>query len=86
MLLLRCSQAEENVNTVFVPPVSRHEWWVPGKIVDIRRRLADNWRSSGNRDVLLLDVALDNYFRWGLTLAQSTCMQVAAQRCISKSS
>lgn len=42
---------------------NRHEWWVPGKIVEIRHRLADNWRSSGNRDVLLLDIALDNYFR-----------------------
>lgn len=43
----------------------RNEWWVPGKILEIRHRLADNWRTSGNRDVLLLDIALDNYFRWG---------------------
>jgi hypothetical protein len=37
---------------------------VPGKILEIRHALAGNWRTSGNRDVLLLDIALDNYFRW----------------------
>jgi alpha-glucan,water dikinase len=37
---------------------------VPGKILDIRRRLDGTWRSPGvSRDVLLLDIALDNYFR-----------------------
>lgn len=53
------------VTTTTTTPSYRNEWWVPGKIVEIRHRLADNWRSSGNRDVLLLDIALDNYFRWG---------------------
>lgn len=44
----------------------RHEWWVPGKILDIRRRLDGIWRAPGvSRDVLLLDIALDNYFRSG---------------------
>jgi alpha-glucan,water dikinase len=39
---------------------------VPGKIVEVRKRLADVWRSpGGSRDVLLLDIALDNYFRCG---------------------
>jgi alpha-glucan,water dikinase len=42
---------------------NRAEWWVPGKILEIRHRLADAWRGSGSRDVLLLDIALDNYFR-----------------------
>jgi hypothetical protein len=37
---------------------------VPGKILEIRHRLADAWRGSGARDVLLLDIALDNYFRY----------------------
>lgn len=42
----------------------RNEWWVPGKIVDIRQRLAPVWRAPGGpRDVLLLDIALDSYFR-----------------------
>jgi hypothetical protein len=40
---------------------------VPGKILEIRHALAGNWRASGNRDVLLLDIALDNYFRCGPT-------------------
>lgn len=44
---------------------NRNEWWVPGKIVDARRRLAGYWQSpvGAPRDVLLLDVALDAYFR-----------------------
>jgi alpha-glucan,water dikinase len=43
---------------------NRNEWWVPGKLVEVRKRLSDVWRSpGGSRDVLLLDIALDNYFR-----------------------
>mmetsp|Transcript_22316 Transcript_22316/g.61890 ORF Transcript_22316/g.61890 Transcript_22316/m.61890 type:complete len:1108 (+) Transcript_22316:271-3594(+) len=43
---------------------NRHEWWVPGKIVEIRESLQWNWKAEGaSRDVLLLDIALDNYFR-----------------------
>lgn len=45
---------------------NRHAWWVPGKLVELRRRLAGYWRGAANgvnRDVVLLDVALDNYFR-----------------------
>ncbi|DBB11157.1 TPA: Phosphoglucan, water dikinase, chloroplastic [Trebouxia sp. C0006] len=43
---------------------NRNEWWVPGKLVDLRQRLEPYWRAEGaSRDVLLLDVALDNYFR-----------------------
>uniref|UniRef100_A0A383WLS7 Uncharacterized protein n=1 Tax=Tetradesmus obliquus TaxID=3088 RepID=A0A383WLS7_TETOB len=43
---------------------NRNEWWVPGKIVEVRKRLAGVWRApGGSRDVLLLDIALDNYFR-----------------------
>jgi hypothetical protein len=46
--------------------VCRNEWWVPGKIVEVRKRLAGVWRApGGSRDVLLLDIALDNYFRCG---------------------
>jgi alpha-glucan,water dikinase len=43
---------------------NRNEWWVPGKIVEARRRLVGVWMSPGApRDVLLLDIALDAYFR-----------------------
>ncbi len=43
---------------------NRNEWWVPGKIADVRARLAGAWREpGGSRDVLLLDLALDSYFR-----------------------
>lgn len=42
----------------------RGEWWVPGKIADIRARMAPAVRAPGaSRDLLLLDIALDNYFR-----------------------
>jgi len=43
---------------------NRHEWWVPGKIVDARGRLAQYWRQPGaTRDLLMLDIALDDWFR-----------------------
>ncbi|KAL3153549.1 Phosphoglucan, water dikinase, chloroplastic [Trebouxia sp. C0009 RCD-2024] len=43
---------------------NRNEWWVPGKLVELRQRLEAYWRAEGaSRDVLLLDIALDNYFR-----------------------
>jgi alpha-glucan,water dikinase len=42
----------------------REDWWVPGKIVEARRALAAYWRGGDSpRDVLLLDIALDSYFR-----------------------
>lgn len=41
----------------------REEWWVPGKIVEVRKRLEGVWRNPCSRDVLLLDIALDSYFR-----------------------
>lgn len=43
---------------------NRNEWWVPGKIVEVRKRLAGYWLAPGApRDILLLDIALDSYFR-----------------------
>jgi alpha-glucan,water dikinase len=43
---------------------NRGEWWVPGKIVEVRHRLKPYWQAEGaSRDLLLLDIALDNYFR-----------------------
>ncbi|KAK9862996.1 hypothetical protein WJX84_004122 [Apatococcus fuscideae] len=42
----------------------RNEWWVPGKLVELRGRLEHYWRSEGaQRDILMLDIALDSYFR-----------------------
>eukprot|EP00899_Mesostigma_viride_P013200 jgi/Mesvir1/21881/Mv01950-RA.1 len=42
---------------------NRNEWWVPGEIVKARQGLEHVWRSpSSSRDVVLLDIALDNYF------------------------
>lgn len=42
----------------------RTEWWVPGKIVEIRKRLSGYWKHGfASRDVLLLDIALEDYFR-----------------------
>lgn len=44
---------------------NRNEWWVPGKIVEIRQRLSGYWKGTEGcgRDILLLDIALDSYFR-----------------------
>jgi alpha-glucan,water dikinase len=44
---------------------NRNEWWVPGKIVEIRERLAGYWKGTQgcSRDIMLLDIALDSYFR-----------------------
>lgn len=43
---------------------NRNEWWVPGKIVDARLRLANYWKQDGaSRDLLLLDIALEDWFR-----------------------
>lgn len=44
---------------------NRNEWWVPGKIVEIRQKLSGYWKGTAGcgRDILLLDIALDSYFR-----------------------
>ena len=44
---------------------NRNEWWVPGKVVEIRQRLSGYWKGTEGcgRDILLLDIALDSYFR-----------------------
>ncbi len=43
---------------------NRNEWWVPGKIVDARRGLRNCWQHCESRDLLMLDVSLDDYFRY----------------------
>ncbi|QDZ22760.1 pyruvate phosphate dikinase [Chloropicon primus] len=43
---------------------NRDAWWVPGKIVEIRSKLADQWKNPGcPRDVLLLDICLESFLR-----------------------
>lgn len=47
---------------------NRHEWWVPGKILEIRRRLQGYVETeSGHRDALMLDCALENWFMTKMT-------------------
>ena len=43
----------------------RDEPWVPNKIVEIRERLSGTWRygEDVNRDVCLLDIAMDKFYR-----------------------
>lgn len=42
---------------------NRDAWWAPGKIVEARKALEHVWKSDwASRDVLLLDIALENYF------------------------
>ncbi|MGA1874964.1 MAG: phosphohistidine-like domain-containing protein [bacterium] len=38
-------------------------WWIPGKIVDCRKRLKAYLRSGCPRDPLMIDVALDNIYK-----------------------
>jgi alpha-glucan, water dikinase len=48
---------------------NRDAWWVPGKIVNIRQRLESCWRNpesrdpGTNRNIVLLDIALESFFR-----------------------
>lgn len=43
---------------------NRNEWWVPGKIAEQRHRLKHYWSApDASRDLLLLDLALDGWFR-----------------------
>ncbi|KAF5831865.1 glutathione synthetase ATP-binding domain-like protein [Dunaliella salina] len=49
---------------VFDILANRNEWWVPGKIVEVRSRLAHYWQAPGaTRDLLMLDLALESWFR-----------------------
>ena len=45
----------------------RDEWWVLGKVVEIRQELDHVWRAAAageeQRALLLLDVALEGFFR-----------------------
>jgi alpha-glucan,water dikinase len=42
----------------------RHEWWVPGKLVELRGALRPLWTAPGaSRDLALLDVALEEFLR-----------------------
>lgn len=46
---------------------NRNEWWVPGKIVEIREALSPVWRNcpepSSMRNLLLLDISLESFLR-----------------------
>lgn len=48
---------------------NRDAWWVPGKIVNVRQRLEGCWRNpesrdpGTNRNIVLLDIALESFFR-----------------------
>lgn len=56
---------------------------MPGKIVEVRKRLAGVWRApGGSRDVLLLDIALDNYFRCeGVLCTASYVVPIVMSKC-----
>ena len=56
---------------------NRDEPWVPNKIVELRERLSGTWRYGDdcNRDVVLLDIAMEKFFRnkiEGLSVAGMT--------------
>jgi len=52
---------------------NRDEWWVPGKVVEIREMLAGYRESgAGGRDILLLDIALEKFGRLSLERSNLT--------------
>jgi len=62
---------------------NRDEWWVPGKIVEIRESLQWNWKAEGSgRDVMLLDIALENYFR--TVVERTDCSQMSRDDLVSQ--
>ena len=43
---------------------NRDAWWVPGKIIEVRKKLLGVWQhDSPNRDVVMLDATLEKFFR-----------------------
>jgi len=49
---------------------NRHEWWVPGKIIEARSKLQGYIETTdGHRDALMLDVSLENWF--GVQMSKS---------------
>uniref|UniRef100_A0A0G4HAY6 Uncharacterized protein n=1 Tax=Chromera velia CCMP2878 TaxID=1169474 RepID=A0A0G4HAY6_9ALVE len=62
----------------------RHEWWVPGKLVEIREAMKGHWHGTGiTRDVVLLDIQLEKFFRTRVEqidvggMQAEDCMKVA---------
>lgn len=50
---------------------NRHEWWVPGKIMEARRRIQGYLESEhGHRDALMLDVSLEQWFKVNIEKAK----------------
>ncbi|BBN15807.1 hypothetical protein MPTK1_7g01020 [Marchantia polymorpha subsp. ruderalis] len=48
---------------------NRSTWWIPGKIVEARKRMEPICRADwSSRDVLMLDIALDSFF--GLSISR----------------
>lgn len=49
----------------------RTEWWVPGKIGEIRQQLSPVWRAcpqgSSQRNLLMLDIALESFLHTRMT-------------------
>lgn len=55
---------------------NRNEWWVPGKIVELRERLSHYWKApDSSRDLLLLDCALESWLRTSLERADLGSME-----------
>jgi len=54
---------------------NRHEWWVPGKILETRRRLQGYCeQENGHRDALMMDCALENWFMTKMTESDKGAM------------
>jgi hypothetical protein len=63
-----CARARVCVRVFVRGCWSRHEWWIPGKILETRRRLQGYCeQADGHRDALMMDCALENWFMTKMT-------------------
>eukprot|EP00287_Rhodomonas_sp_CCMP768_P016546 CAMPEP_0196758624 /NCGR_PEP_ID=MMETSP1091-20130531/104282_1 /TAXON_ID=302021 /ORGANISM="Rhodomonas sp., Strain CCMP768" /LENGTH=1086 /DNA_ID=CAMNT_0042107455 /DNA_START=30 /DNA_END=3290 /DNA_ORIENTATION=- len=54
---------------------NRHEWWIPGKIMEARRKLQGYLENDhGHRDALMLDVTLEQWFKVNIEKAKFSDM------------
>ena len=61
----RGKMPEDVQNEIYDLLANRDEYWAPNKIVELRERLSGTWRYGDvtNRDVVLLDIAMEKFYR-----------------------
>ena len=61
----RGKMPEDVQNEIYDLLANRDEYWAPNKIVELRERLSGTWRYGDvtERDVVLLDIAMEKFYR-----------------------